>query len=278
VQKAIILGAALALAIPAAAITISGQQVRVSVEPDGGKAAERVDVRVNGRWTPALESGASAPECQADAVEAFSEGSIRGIRIRGRCGASTIVRELRTTAEPDAIDVRVSYTPDSAANLQAIEDRFDFLPERRADAGPLSGPLDFVWSQNIKGAPNQLAAHWTFKSPVVMFQQGDVFAALMPRLNDVTRDTLTQQPVALDMDVTSAARPWLSYGAVASTPLGHSYFERSKEGLALAAGRAVQYEYWIVASAQPAKHGYRRVVRLLWEETGHGNYLRTVDL
>ncbi len=277
-QKAIFLGAALALAIPAAAVTITSQQVRVTVALDAGKAVERVEVRVKGQWTPALESAAPAPDCQADAVEPFSEGAVRGIRIHGRCGASRMVRELRTTAEPDAIDARVSYTPGSAGSLQAIEDRFDFLPERRADAGPLSGPLDFIWSQNIKGAPNQVAAHWTFKSPVVMFQQGPVFAALMPRLSDVTRDTLTQQPLALDMDVTSAARPWLSYGAVSSTPLGHSYFERSKDGLALAAGRDVKYAYWIVASAQPAKLGYRRMVRLLWEQTGHGNYLRTVDL
>jgi hypothetical protein len=100
-----------------------------------------------------LESGPRRPECQADAVEPFSDGAIRGIRMRGRCGAATIVRGCALRREPDAIDVRVTYTPAAPGSLQAVEDRFDFLPNAVRCCRAVERAPDFIWSQNIKARP-----------------------------------------------------------------------------------------------------------------------------
>ena len=105
-----------------------------------------------------------------------------------------------------------------------------------------------------------------------MLQQGTVFTALMPQLSD-----RRSKPLALDLDVTSDKLPWLSYGAVASQPYGHSYFRRSPDtGPEIVAG-TIEYRYSIVASAQPYKLGYRRVVRRLWASEGHKELLRSDD-
>jgi len=169
--------------------------------------------------------------------------------------------------------VRVKFVPKPGVELRSVEDRYDFAPGRRSTSTPLSGPVDFVWSQNIKNEADGIVPQWAFKSPVVMLQQGQVFTALMPKLSDRRRE-----PLALDLDVTSDALPWLSYGAVPSQPYGHSYFRRSPDGSPRVLAGTVEYQYSIVASAQPEKLGYRRAVRFLWTNTGHSELLRSNDL
>ncbi|HZW80874.1 MAG TPA: hypothetical protein VFF50_10405, partial [Candidatus Deferrimicrobiaceae bacterium] len=157
--------------------------------------------------------------------------------------------------------------------IRSVEDRYDFAPGRRSLDTPLSGPVDFVWSQNIKNEADGIVPMWAFKSPAVMLQQGRVFTALMPKLSDRRRE-----PLALDLDVTSDALPWLSYGAIPSQPYGHSYFRRSPNGSPEILGGTIDYQYSIVASSQPDKLGYRRIVRLLWADTGRKELLRSNDL
>jgi hypothetical protein len=139
-----------------------------------------------------------------------------------------------------------------------------------------------VWSQNIKNEADDIIPNWAFKSPVVMLQQDRVFAALMPELSD-----RRNEPLALDLDVTSSKLPWLAYGAISSQPYGHSYFRRSITGspkIVESMSKSgtyvgtIQYRYSIVASDQPYKLGYRRAVRRLWEDEGHKELLESNDL
>ena len=146
------------------------------------------------------------------------------------------------------------------------------MPARHATEDEHAGPLDFVWSQNIKREADDLIPTNCFKSPVVMMQQGSVFAALMPRVNDRHVETR-----ALDLDVTSGERPWMAYGAIPSQPHDHSYFRRAEATDLTPIAHTVEYRYSIVLSAQPPKLGYRRVVRLLWEQLGHPTLLASAD-
>jgi hypothetical protein len=119
------------------------------------------------------------------------------------------------------------------------------------------GPLDFAWSQNIKSEPDDLIPTYAFKSPTVILQQGAIFVALMPELS-------SRRVEPLDLDVTSEKRPWISFGQIPSQPHGHSYIRRTPDGHPKALADAVQYSYPILASQQPTRLGYRRVVRRLW--------------
>jgi hypothetical protein len=267
--------------------------LRLEVNSEGSEAHERISIKESGSWTPAL-SAASAATRVTTADNSVHPCSITqvsrvagGLTLQGDCSIGSFEQRILLTSEPDVFLVEVKFVSKPDVKIRAVEDRYDFAPGRRTTDTPSSGPVDFVWSQNIKNEADDIMPNWTFKSPVVMLQQGKVFTALMPELSD-----RLQERLALDLDVTSDALPWLSYGAMASQPYGHSYFRRSPDagprGIAntvantVAGDRIVaetiQYSYSIVASTQPEKLGYQRVVRRLWDQEGHTEFLRSAGL
>ena len=283
-RTAIIFSVLLLSALPLCAATrleISNGAIQFAVDPANAAHNETVAIKENGVWVPALLSTTSATRvisqgapdvahsCTIKDVSAISEGLV----LHGDCSVGTFEERVLLTSEPDVLAVEMSFAPKPGIKIRSVEDRYDFAPGRRSSSSPDSGPVDFVWSQNIKNEADDIVPNWAFKSPVVMLQQGPVFTALMPQLSDRRSD-----PLALDLDVTSDKLPWLSYGAVPSEPYGHSYFRRSPDaGPRVVAGQ-IEYRYSIVASEQPYKLGYRRVVRRLWSDEGHKELLRSDDL
>ena len=268
---------------PLGAVTLQAHNGRVRVELGNRDTPEYelISIRADNAWIPALSSlyaptrvfTAGKPDeihfCQMRQVEPIAGGFL----LHGDCAVGSLDQRILLTTEPDVLTVDVKFVPKPGVALRSVEDRYDFAPGRRSSQTALSGPVDFVWSQNIKNQADDDIPIWGFKSPVVMLQQGEVFTALMPKLSDRRRE-----PLALNLDVTSDALPWLSYGAVPSQPYGHSYFRRSPDGSPKVLADAVEYQYSIVASAQPKKLGYRRAVRLLWANTGREELLRSNDL
>lgn len=255
--------------------------IRIQAGDKGIASYEIISIQYKGRWIPALSSlhaptrviTAGKPDelhsCEIENVSQIAEGLL----LHGDCTVGSLEERVLLTAEPDVLRVQVKFLPRPGVQLRSVEDRYDFAPGRRNSQSETAGPVDFVWSQNIKNEADDVIPEWAFKSPVVMLQQDEVFTALMPKLSDRRR-----QPLALDLDVTSDARPWIAYGAIPSQPYGHSYFRRSKTGSPDVLAGTVEYQYWIVASAQPRKLGYRRAVRLLWANTGREELLRSPDL
>ena len=260
----------------------TGGKIRVTIVRHGQGADEVIEVRENEKWVPALTVNGFATHVIADtpgklqdcSVESLSaDQNASAIDIVSSCTAGRMQRTLSLTSEADVIAVRVRFTPKEGLAIHSVEDRYSFAPGRRAADTPVLGPVDFVWSQNIKTGPDSLIPQWDFKSPAVMLQQGSIFTALMPSLN-----ARSQPPLSLDLDVTSESKPWISYGAVPSEPYGHSYFRRdSKSVISLESG-GIEYSYAIVASSQPPKLGYRRIVRRLWQTLGHDGLLQSADL
>jgi hypothetical protein len=243
---------------------------------------ETIRIKDASAWIPALSA-----EGFATRVVAGNPGELQNctfesaermrspLRIveRWDCGAGILERTVALDAEPDVILVSVRFTPKPGASIHSIEDRYYFAPERHQTDTLTQGPLDFVWSQNLKREPDDLVPYWSFKSPAVMLQEGKCFVALMPILGDQMK-----VPVAFDLNVTSEKKPWFSFGAVASEPHDHSYFRRATNVNLSADGNLIEYSYAIVASSQPERLGYRRVVRRLWQTLGHPRLLQTVDL
>jgi hypothetical protein len=261
-------------AVPAicAGQTVSSPGLQIQVFDDGGQSREVLSVKVDDAWTPVL-SGASPLLIHTDEGMRFcpigNATSIdRGLLLTGDCGIGFFEQRIRLTAESDVLDVSTSLHLREGASVHSVEDRYSFLPPKHAVVDVHTGPLDFVWSQNIKSEAGDLIPVNSFKSPTLMMQQGKLFAALMPYVNDRHPEIR-----ALDLDVTSEAQPWMAYGAIPSQPHDHSYFRRSPTEKIVTIANTIAYEYSIVLSAQPAKLGYRRVVRLLWQQLGHPSLL-----
>lgn len=185
--------------------------------------------------------------------------------VHGACGElGTFEQRFSATSEVDVLAVATRIQLNPGVVLRSAEDRYNFLPRRHTQVNELQGPLDFVWSQNLKRGVTDLIPQHAFKSPAVMLQQGPVFAALLP--DPSSRHV---EPLALDLDVTSDNQPWMAYGAIPSTPHDHSYFRRSADASLHPLDTTVEYRYALVLSAQPSRLGYRRVTHLLWTRLGH---------
>jgi len=256
--------------------------VRVDVVRRDRGAQEIIQIKDGQEWVPVLSVAASATRvtagtpgqlqtCSVESVERLQQPD--RIIVRSDCDAGSIERTLALDAEPDVVLVSVRFLPKPGTALHSVEDRYDFDPERRQTNTPTQGPVDFVWSQNLKREPGDLIPYWGFKSPAVMLQQGTRFVTLMPVLSD-----RLQVSLAFDLDVTSAAKPWLSYGAVPSEPHDHSYFRRDPNAVLSSESNVIEYSYAILASSQAERLGYRQAVRRLWQTLGHPRLLQSADI
>jgi hypothetical protein len=285
VRTASCLGALLALASSApadaqgTAATLAGTKVKVTVSGKGATVREQVQILNGQHWIDALDTNGPVlivggrSGCGVADVQRLDPRIV----VRGECAEGFYERQLQLGPDDDLISVSVRYTPRPGKAISSVEDRLTFAPMTHDGDTPEAGPLDFVWSQNIKASQDQLTAHWAYKSPAVQFQQGRVFSAIIPRLDLLTADSLTTQPTALDLAVAPRTRAWFSYGAVSGKPTGHSYFQRTVD-VPLSISGPIEYQYWILASAQPERLGYRRVTELMWQKFGHPSLIASLDL
>ncbi len=253
--------------------TLESTALRVQVNVQHQHVSELLSVKDHGNWLPALDGSASlhirdasaTQSCAATAAERIPSGLL----LTGSCqDTATFEQRILLGPEPDMLHVATRLHLNPNRTLYSAEDRYSFLPSRHTVTDAHTGPLDFIWSQNIKKEADDLVPTNGFKSPVVMLQQGPVFAALLPDLNDRHLETR-----ALDLDVTSGPHPWLSFGAIPTEPHDHSFFRRSPRTALVPIADTIHYEYSLVLSAQPPRQGYRRAVRLLWQNTGHPQLL-----
>ena len=279
----VVLGVSAPVAVGAEPVVLNGDTVRITISAGGATYRELVEIRDRAGWVAALDTSESVIRVRAGGktlgCSSLSANVVgKGIVSRNECGNGTFERELQLNPSEDKIAVKVRFTPHAGATVTSVEDRMLFAPARHKFDTPFQGPLDFVWSQDIKASQDDLVAHWAFKSPSVIFQQARVFAAIVPRVDLLTADGLRRAPPALDLDVTSGEHAWFSYGVVRSTPTGHSYFLRDNDSALDTSTGPIEYDYWILASAQPEFLGYRKVSQFLWERFGSPALKQSMDL
>ena len=204
-------------------IALTGEKIRISISARGPGQRELIEIRDGETWAAALDTQGSVTRIR---VAGKDRGCIlQSARVIGadivtnaNCGNGTVERDLRLGPDEDMIAVKVRFTPNAGATLSSVEDRMSFAPFPRPTDTPRQGPLDFVWSQDIKASQDDLVPHWAFKAPTVIFQQARIFAAIVPRVDLLTASGLHNAPPALDLDVTSNNHAWFSYGIVPTKP------------------------------------------------------------
>lgn len=264
-------------------VVLAGAKVRISISTIENEQRELVEIRDGEAWVAALDTkGAVTLERTSGQDRGCSIESARvaGTEVvtAGACANGAVERTLRLSPNGDGVAVSVRFTPHPGAAMSSIEDKIVFAPVPHRTDTPLQGPLDFVWSQGIKASQDDLVPHWAFKAPAVIFQQARVFAAIVPQVNLLTANSLRKAPPALDLDVTSQDHAWFSYGIVPVQPTGHSYFRRDSDSTLDASSGSIEYAYWLLASSQPERQGYRRVSQFLWQAFGSPTLKQSMDL
>jgi rhamnogalacturonyl hydrolase YesR len=163
---------------------------------------------------------------------------------------------------------------DTKQPIVSIEDRLSISLPARGEKDP-EGPFDLLWSQNLKYAKEDVVAHWCFKSPALIAQQGLVWVAIVPDLRGMTKSDIEQLPPALDLEAVGPEGAWLGCGIIPSEPRYHSGFVRTSYGKRLTSPK---YSYWIITGESPRYEAFRAVTSFLWKEFGEKEFVNSPDL
>ena len=196
-----------------------------------------------------------------------------------------VIREVRLDETENVAHVRVSFVPSRHDNIGSIEDKLFFAPKTRKHIDGMNGPLDFIWSQQIKREESNYVPHWCFKSPIVMFQQGSVFAAVVPDLSAADHVYLEEFPLGLDLGVPEEDYAWFSCGIISGGldphsevhGEGHSYYPRFDKPIRCERKGCVVFSYDLLLSEEPVRQGFRRGVHYLWDRIGHQQLMQSID-
>ncbi len=242
-------------------------------ENDGWEALESLDL--------------SADEClfRLEKIESHTRRGVNTVKTYGIGPLGKVIREVRLDDAENLAHVSVFFVPSRYDNIISIEDKLFFAPETRSHMDGVNGPLDFIWSQQIKREENNYIPHWCFKSPIVMFQQGKIFAAVVPDLSKQDAETLDAAPLGLDLGVPENAKAWFSCGIISGGldkhnevhADGHSYYPRSEDFIACERKGCVTFSYELLLSEEPFRQGYRRGVSHLWKTIGHRQLMGSID-
>lgn len=289
-------------------------KIKYFVEKVNGKLEEKYQIFCDGKWVDAINTigfptiANPAPyaqggethgwealkdmdlrpeECRFDLekIELHFRRGINTIKTYGIGPLGKVIREVRLDEVRNAAHVKVSFVPSRYNNIISVEDKLYFGPETRKNVDGVSGPLDFIWSQQIKREECNYIPHWCFKSPIIMFQQGKIFAAIIPDLSKMDHSTLAENPLGLDLGVPENSKAWFSCGIISGGldkcsevhAEGHSYYPRSEEPILCERKGCVTFSYDLLLSEEPFRQGYRRGVKYLWDSIGHKQLMQSVD-
>lgn len=241
----------------------------------------------NDGWDALKNLDLTQDECefQLEKIEEHTRRGVKTIKSYGIGALGKVIREVRLDEAENLAHVTVSFVPSRHNNIVSVEDKLFFAPETGKNTDGVSGPLDFIWSQQIKREEKNYIPHWCFKSPIVMFQQGALFAAVVPELSGEDYRSLEEKPLGLDLGVPENGKAWFSCGIISGGldkhssvhAEGHSYYPRSQEPIICERKGCVTFSYVLLLSEEPMRQGYRRGVSYLWNTIGHKQLMQSID-
>ena len=289
-------------------------KMRYLTAESDGILTETFQILCDGKWVDALKTegfptvAAPAPQAEGgskDGWEALGDlkltkeeclFTLKKTELHRRRGTSVaqtygvgplgeVIREVRLDEGENVVHVRVSFVPSRHDNIVSIEDRLFFAPRTGKHIDGEHGPLDFIWSQQIKREENNYIPHWCFKSPIVMFQEGGVFAAIVPDLKNADAAFLEENPLGLDLGVPEEGNAWFSCGIISGGldphsevhGEGHSYYPRFEKPIRCERKGCVVFSYDLLLSEEPKREGFRRGVHYLWQKIGHKQLMESID-
>lgn len=222
---------------------------------------------------------------QLEKIEEHTRYGRKIVKSYGIGPLGKVIRQVQLDEAQNLAYVTVSFVPSRHNNIISLEDKLFFAPKTRENIDGTVGPLDFIWSQQIKKEERNYIPHWCFKSPIIMFQQGPLFAAIVPELSREDYRSLEAKPLGLDLGVPENGKAWFSCGIISggldenSTvhAEGHSYYPRSQKPIACERKGCIDFSYVLLLSEEPDRQGYQRGVSYLWNSIGHRQLMQSID-
>ena len=248
--------------------------------------SEAIYLKINGRWKKILQLSDNATIVgdernfniyyRTTTLQNFNENGPDSIVIYLHHKEYDLIRKVRLEPDKGAVHFDVTYISKAEKKLRSVEDQWSFVFPRHDHVTDMQGPLDFVWSQKIKTMPQNFIPHYSFRTPVIIMQQGEFCAALVAGLEKVNAEYLNRCPLGMDLDVTGEKWPWFSYGMVTNVKLMpnepceamHSQIVRGHDKewqtVGVKTDDTLDFQYTLLVMTSEKNQGYRQVLRYVW--------------
>lgn len=269
----------MAPAQPTARYEIRNDKLMVTAEIIDGVVVESIFAQSGGGWTKVLMSGSmdrrdpslklqsKAIPIRFTGVEVLDDhGPTPSLVLKGQYSGIALRKTIRLSQGSSFAHVLVTAEFSDSVSLEYLLSTYSFAAR---------GPLDFIYTPQLRPAPDEVIADHTFRAPALMMQKGPMFAALVPDLPTIDGKKRASRTGA-DVQV-AGSLPMMSFGLLPWEKKNHVYYSHSETSLAAIPKGKVEYGYFLnVSATAPDRHGYRDVVRFHWDQFGHRNFLDPV--
>jgi len=222
------------------------------------------------RPDPALKAtNAGTPEASIDAIEKYETGTSVTLRMVSGSHISTKVISMKNGDPFVHITLRDSIRGNS--RIEYFLSTYSFLPDGKKYAE--YKPLDFVFTPQLRPESDEVIADHTFRSPALMMQKGNIFAALIPDIHTIDgRDRVLKS--SADMQVETGDAPFISFGLMNwIRKKAHVYYAHADSLAVDVSDTSLSFSYYLYVSATaPERCGFQDVVKFEWDHYGHPNF------
>ncbi len=266
---------------------IEGKHVRLrAVTLGSGDACIEIDARGPRGWTRVLSSerstvavGARTELCGVvlrtrnkmimfpQKLElAEIKGDKASLLLKGTADGHTAEQRLTLGDDDGHVNVQITVRLGAPARPASLGAAYIFIPDGKLYSQ--YEPLDFCWIPHLRRKPEHVIGDHIFRSPAVIYQTGEIMAALAPDLD--TLGANRRMPTVMDarLDNPSAGAPAFWYGFCNYKLDGHVFFEQAPPAREPLKGELRFGVDLIVSACEPERAGARRVLKHLWRRYG----------
>ncbi len=195
------------------------------------------------------------------------------------CGSASTARLTETISLSEgspfaSVGVRMETTAEMS--LSGLMSTYAFAPDGRDSRE--YGPVDFVFTPQLRPAPDEVIADHVFRSPAFILQEEGFAAAVVPDLRTIDGK---ERPIRSggDLQVAADRRPFMSFGLMNwQRKKDHVFYAHADTMLSRLGPGNLTYAFFLyVNSSAPPRGAFRDVVRFQWSEYGHPNFLGAVS-
>lgn len=266
-------------------VEIQNESIRIVIEKMNGSFRETYYARKDAFWRKILESGSDQrPEPTArqngtiipivfrNVMVEQKTDSVQRAVLSGSLEDATLVKSISLVPGKPYARVAISYRIGAKTRLQALWSTYSFVPDNKLYRD--YKPLDFVFTPQLRPEKEHVIADHVFRSPALMLQKKQDFAALVPVLEIVDGKKRAVRTIA-DLQVETADKPFFSIGLQNWMPEPYALrnthvFYTAPDSLAVTLkDTAVSLGYLLfLRSDAPEREGFREVARYHWSTSG----------
>jgi len=195
--------------------------------------------------------------------------------LHGESGKHYITEKLVLRPDTDFVHIEITDTVrDTIPPLfELLLSHFVFQPDGKRLSN-YKAP-EFIWTPNLRPQDDQVIGDHVFRSPAVILQQKELFAALVPDLDMLVSHHPMSTILDLDLKNGAVSAPLFAFGFANYVPVDrpHTYYRHDTTMIKRVPFNTLNYGFELFLNARaPSKTGYKRVVRYLWSRYGHLYY------